>query len=258
MIVSRRKKFIFCRLPKTASTSVSEALSGYRDPVESLLVARAVHKVSGRRVWGNLTPFRDYSHLSMEGARRNLSRSFWEAAHKFTISRHPENWIVSYYHHVLRPNLPERYVRVFAEVRNHSSMDYFLDWLADRVSRPQCALILGAGGEILVDRVVRYERLGEEIQQLAAHLGISINVEHRNKGNYKADQLSAKQVDRVAELFAVDYTLFGYHPGGGMVEPDLRPSRKTRAVTDAMGLDELARLDVWGPFARREHQHGTA
>ena len=73
-------------------------------------------------------------------------------------------------------------------------------------------------GSLLVDRVLRYERLGEELVEVGVRLGLLLerNVPKVGKVDYRSDRrhyteiLSTKQIDQIARVFAAEITLHGY------------------------------------------------
>lgn len=72
-------------------------------------------------------------------------------------------------------------------------------------------------GEVVVDRIVRFERLAEEISEVARHLGIDDLPELpraksgiRTPGIHYRDQLGAADRAKIAQVFAREIALLGY------------------------------------------------
>ncbi|NIY80920.1 MAG: sulfotransferase family 2 domain-containing protein [Rhodobacteraceae bacterium] len=248
MIVSKSKNLIYCRVPKSASTSVSAALEPYADPFPATGVARALRKIGLGGLHHRLFNFRNHSHLSFKAAEQILPSRFFDGALKFTVVRHPLSWSVSYYNHVLRDNLPPQYKEVFKEVRTAQSFDYFLDWLKDKPRRPISTQLIDEKGDYLTDHVVRCENLMAEASELLQGHGIQISVPRLNAGQYRELELSSSQREKIFDLYGDDMKAFGYDESGALSQPHLSATETTRAVAAQLGASGLAKYDCWNPF----------
>jgi hypothetical protein len=67
------------------------------------------------------------------------------------------------------------------------------------------------GGAVAVDRVVRYERLGEGYARIRAETGVGGLLPHVNAGPPgPPPRLSADAIARVREVYAADYAHFDF------------------------------------------------
>ena len=71
--------------------------------------------------------------------------------------------------------------------------------------------------EVIVDRILRYERLEEDLGDLLAELGLEAPPLPRAYGGIRSlgpagRTMTQAQVDRVGELFAAEIELLGYRP----------------------------------------------
>lgn len=248
MIVSKSKNIIYCRVPKSASTSISAALDPYAVSFSATGVARVLRKIGFGDLHHSLFDFRGHSHLSFKAAEQILPQRFFDGALKFTVVRHPLSWTFSYYNHVLRDNLPSQYIEVFKEVRNAQSFDYFLDWLKDKPRRPISTQLIDEKGDFLVDHVVRCENLLLETSELLQAHGIQISVARLNTGQYREFELSSSQKEKIYDLYWDDMKAFGYDENGTLKTPQLNATDATRSVAAQMGAFGLSRYDFWSPF----------
>ncbi|UWQ01522.1 sulfotransferase family protein [Aliiroseovarius crassostreae] len=248
MIVSHQKNLIYCRLPKSASTSFSAALAPFADPFPRSFPARMLRRIGLEAMHPRLFDFRHHSHLSLMGAREVLSEPSFRQAMKLTVVRHPVSWVYSYYTHLLRDSFPAEYAAGFHEVRAARSFDYFLDWLTERPRRPISTQLIDEKGNYLVDAVVRCENLAEEAATYLAPHGIRVSVSVLNAGNYQPPTFSSSQIEKIVALYQGDMAAFGYGENGALTQPDLRPNAATRQVASDLGRAGLAHYDCWKPF----------
>jgi hypothetical protein len=250
MIVSYSKKLIYCRLPKTASTSVSSALEPFSDRLATRLPVRIIRAIGLKSIHHRFFDFRSYSHFSLLGAEHILPEDFFSSALKVTVVRHPVDWAYSYYNHVLRDSFPKEYADGFRDVRRHKSFDFFLDWMTERPRRPISTQLIDENGEYLVDEIVKCERLLEEGDACFAPRGIKMKVSHMNAGNYEKPIFTAAQRDKILNLYYDDMIAFGYgEVEGEYGSPQLRANASTRMVAQELGAAGLKKYDCWDPFA---------
>ncbi|MEP7283113.1 MAG: sulfotransferase family 2 domain-containing protein [Rubrivivax sp.] len=180
MIVSHRHRYIFLRTRKTAGTSVEIALSkfcgpddvitsdvddglrrelGYPGPQNDADIPVRRYGVSD---WKNLLLHRQRAtyrnHATAARVRRLVGEAVWSSYFKFTIERDPWDKTVSLYYWRLRgqepkPTLPE-FVRQSSARALSNARIYFI------------------GGRPAVDRVLRYEKLDEELEQVRLQLAL--------------------------------------------------------------------------------------
>ncbi len=227
MIISHRHKFIFIKTRKTAGTSVEIALSRYCGPRDvltpttpedeqarrelgilprhyakwpaSLLFGGLVnlHRFSKQPIkWVGKAGMRRFSqHSPADVIQRRVSKAVWNSYFKFTIERDPLERIVS------------RYYWDKSNGRCQSLDDFF-----SRQSFDSNYDMYAVNDQIVVDRIIRYDRLDEELREVCAHLGIEFDGwMPRSKSVYPGerkgwrDLLNAEQIERVCWEFAREY-----------------------------------------------------
>lgn len=229
MIVSHLNRFIFLKTIKTGSTSLEAYLSrfcGTDDVVTPIYPALEGHcprnymgwfsialgfadakelRFSGLyRLLADFIIQRKYTnHLSGRQVRARVGKRMWDEYYTFCVERNPWDKTLSHYHMLsARRNSPLSLDAYFAAGRFPVNMGMY-------TSRE---------GTLMVDRVLRYEQLGEELVEVGVRLGLPLerNVPKVGKVDYRADRrhytevLSTKQIDRIAEVFAAEIAMHGY------------------------------------------------
>ena len=146
-----------------------------------------------------------FNHKPARQIRERVGSEIWNSYFKFCVERNPWDKALSYYH--------------MLNVRQGGglSLDQFLkgnDFPVnfDKYTEP------GDPKKIIVDRVLRYERLMEELSEGFAGLGIPFDGSLcvNAKSEYRTDRrpyrevFTRAQAERVAEIFAVERALHGY------------------------------------------------
>lgn len=247
MIVSDSHAFIYARVPKTASTSVSSALVPYRRGADSAVMGKIGRRLGIERRHHRFVDFRAHSHWGLQAAREMLPPTFFDRALKFTVVRHPFERMVSMYNHLLRakPGTPTR--RKFPELfEGAADLDSFIRSFEQASLPPQACLVIDYDGCPLIDAVARVERMEAEIAPIFEHLGAGVAIPRLNVGTYSsARSLSAESRAILRKVHAVDFELFGYDEWGLAGEPILQASDRTRAAGRLLLHQSAAAFTPW-------------
>jgi hypothetical protein len=227
MIISHTHRFIFIKTRKTAGTSIEVFLArhcGEGDILTPIIPPVAPHEPRNHRGWFNPLPElwvargrnprltlgnlvlrqRFANHLPAYCVRSRIPRSVFDSYFKFCVERNPWDKTISHYH----------------MLRNQKSGSFsFDDYLASgqlcsdafRYTHPR-------SGALLVDRVLKFERLDEELASICTSLGIPYGgtLEVRAKTEYRTDRrpyrevYSEKQRTLVQRAFAWEIEVHGY------------------------------------------------
>ena len=227
MIVSHRHRFIFVKTFRTAGTSLEVYLSrhcGPDDVLTPIFPPVEPHQPRNDRGWFNPLPEllatrrgvrrtcrdlatgrRFYNHIPAERLRARLGEATWRSYFKFCVERNP--WEKTLSHHAM----------LRQERGGALSLDQYL---AGGVYALNLPLYAESRGErrLLVDRVLRYESLMEELREVLGALGVpfegSLGV--NAKSEYRVDRRPYQAVfdDRqrriVERVFADEIALHGY------------------------------------------------
>ncbi len=230
MIISHKYKFIFIKTRKTAGSSIQIYLSeqcgegdivstidrperpyrprnyrGFYNPLPELMErnsAGGVMKTLGRFI--ALKKFQ--SHIKAREVRERVPKDIWEGYYKFTVERNPWDKVLSHYHFARK-----RYDRYATDI----SFDEYLR-TADLPYNYRKYTDLE--GNIMVDRVVHYENLNEELGEVFGQLGVPFegSLGAQEKSHYRKDRrpyqevYTEEQKSLVAELFSTEIDLLGY------------------------------------------------
>lgn len=206
-MISHRYRCIFVHIPKTGGTSIENVIwPGPR---------------SADDLWmGFVSPFRNkyqtggLQHLKARQIREEVGAEVFSSFFKFTVVRNPWDKVVSQWSYLQQRKDLQEYLGVSAGQPLHRYLDAI--GISDHVQvMPQADFMLDENGEMLVDMIGRFETLARDTQTIFARLGIdSAVLPHAAKSRRHADYRSyydAEARQRVAELYARDIALFGYH-----------------------------------------------
>ncbi|CAN5611258.1 sulfotransferase family 2 domain-containing protein [soil metagenome] len=211
MIISHQHRFVFMKSRKTAGTSVEIALSrvcGPEDVITALPRAdEAIRAAAGGRGRQHTTGpglrRSVHEHSPVAVARQALGEATWAEYFTFVVERNPWDAVVSLYFWVNRHDGRLTFDEFVHrdEVVNLASQQ-FRSW--------------HARGERAVDRVLRYERLDDEVGEVWEHLGLPGAPELpraksglRDQTGYRQHYVPATR-DLVGELFARQIAELGY------------------------------------------------
>ena len=251
MIVSDRPRFVYARVPKTASTSVSAALEPYRRRADRGWAGRIGRRILPRSTHPRLVDFRAHSHWPLAAARVVLGDAWFDAAFAFSVVRHPFGWAESYYRHLVRHDGDPRHRAIWGAALAGGSFDAFVEALGDLAPPPQIAMLVAADGGFLADHVVRVEALDDELEPVRRRLGIAIDVPRLNVGGESARPLDPATARRLADLFAADLDHLGYGPDGITGPPRLVPSPASRATGAQLARIGPVGFSPWEPLSRQ-------
>ncbi|WP_181310477.1 sulfotransferase family 2 domain-containing protein [Nocardioides campestrisoli] len=214
MIVSHQHRFVFLKTRKTAGTSVEIALSKICGPDD--IISRISPEdeelraaAGGRGPQNHESPplvRRAFNHMPAQKVRKVLGRATWDDYYRFAIERNPWDTVVSLYYWKFRERPGARVAPPFSEFVDEESVEQLAE--NQRIYR--------IDGKVAVDRILRYERLGEELAEVWEHLGLPGSPElPRAKGSARPrrdyrelyDDVSR---DKVAKLFSDSIEELGY------------------------------------------------
>ncbi|CAN5546289.1 hypothetical protein BH10PSE6_BH10PSE6_04670 [soil metagenome] len=225
MIASRKHGFVFIKTMKTAGTTIELVLGPHCGPddvvtpinmrfdverakqgvfprnfgqpdVEARYIA-AIHAAKKKAIKATLEENRLTglpSHAIPMKIRAAVGDDFWESAFKFTSERHPYDKALSLagMRHDVDIN------RTVFEDRRYVGHRWYLE-----------------EGRLLVDRVILFDRLTEDVAEVMARFGLLAPVLPRARYNVRdrrpaREQLTAAQRDFIYEQCAPEFELFGW------------------------------------------------
>jgi hypothetical protein len=230
MIISHKHNFIFIKTVKTAGTSIEVFLSGICSENADDIVTPIFPAVDGhcaKNYTGFYNPIYDciykkdpnvlkyalnlrkrnkfYNHMGAWLVKHRISRKIWNSYFKFCVERNPWDKALSHYSML-------KHRGQFDE-----SFDEYLEQVPPCLNYPKYTSPFDSKN-ILVDSVIRYERLDEELDRTFARLGIPFDgsLTVKAKGNYRSEKKSYQEVytDKqrrlVEELYRMEIELHNY------------------------------------------------
>lgn len=253
MIISHRYKFIFVKTTKVGGTSLEMYLSNICSNsavVTPFWHPEAEHEPRNYRGFFNCIPEIDkrvkYQKRKLnKGIRRTLNEfvrrekfyepmpawqikcripsRIWNSYYKFTIERNPFDKITSRYFHSKRV-----YERKY---NDELTFDKWYNYFKSRINRPWLTKAWGSEAplnyprysdpwtdELLVDRVLRYEHLIDELEEVFAVLEVPFEgrIPFRAKGKYRKkgigyrELIPEKYIDEILQIFDKELKLMNY------------------------------------------------
>lgn len=210
MLISRRYGFIFIHVPRTAGISISQALATYADKPEKTPLRKIISKLPIRQPAHSLVaPI----HSTASWARHRLGRKRYEALLSFAVVRNPYDRTVSQYEFIRQQPRHHRHTLV-KDLTFQQYIDYLSNKPAARISR-QADMIADANGHIIVNRLLRFETLARDFNNLCVEIGFTQTpaLPHQNHAP-RAPEVDYLQSDYtkqlIYKLYRDDFTLLGY------------------------------------------------
>jgi hypothetical protein len=227
MILSHKYKFIFIKTVKTAGTSIEVFLSrhcgpqdivtpivppveghqprnyeGFINPIPEILERPVKIFSAVRRTMTSCTKF--YNHMPAREVKQRVPVDAWNGYFKFCVERNPWDKILSHYHMHAARELGSLSLDEYL-ARGRFPINYFR--YTDR-----------SGRKVILDRIVRYERLlaelGEVFSQLnipfEGTLGLAAKSEYRTDRRPYQEVFDDEQRRIVEKAFAKEIELHGY------------------------------------------------
>jgi hypothetical protein len=204
MLLSHSKKFIFVHVYKNAGTSLRKSLLPYAYPLHR----RVLNKVLGPFGVRAFDPMPCHGHASAQEIREVLGEKIFRDYYKFAVVRNPWDWQLSLYTFMRKDRLHFQH-DISMSFR---SFDEYLQWRVNCDLNLQVDYLTDLDGSILVDDLLRFERLSEDFSRLSKRLGITAKMFHENRSKDSGYQSSYSEFGRklVERHFAEDIERFGY------------------------------------------------
>lgn len=224
MIISHKHKFIFIKTRKTAGTSVEAYLSkfcgsddiitpinppidghvpqnytGYFPLYNEILDSKS--KKDRLIAWGDFKAKKKYyNHIPGWRVKLRVGSKIWNSYHKFTIERNPFEKSISHYW----------------MIRGRLGKDLSFDeYLKDFDLCQNYPLYTSQKGEVIVDRILRHEKLSKDLEETFNFLNLPFVKSHltNEKANFRKNRehytefLSENQIDMLKDCFEKEIKL---------------------------------------------------
>lgn len=179
-------RFIFIHINKTGGSSIEKALNL---PFEHKTALEKIEEVGVCR---------------------------WSKKVSFTVVRNPWDKVVSHYHYRVQTNqtgMGDGHIEFNEWVKKAYGEKDRRYYDQPRMFMPQVDWICDRNGKVLVDRILRFERLSEDFNSLAAELKIVARLPHVKKSKRKKDMrhyYDQESISIIYDCFLSDVNMFGY------------------------------------------------
>ncbi|MFC1529827.1 sulfotransferase family 2 domain-containing protein [Gemmatimonadota bacterium] len=209
MIVSREHRFIFVHIFRTAGRSFTKALKQFGQ--EEI-------------------PGQTHRHHTALEIRDLVGREFWDESFSFAVIRDPWERLLSQYlyhrqtvrefaaRHGQKPTKVAR--RTQRRMRRFRDFDAFIKWCSireevdewTRHKLTQSDFLFDESGTLLVDYILRFETLNEDMRILEGKLGLEIDLPHINYQPHRhySEYYTDETREMVAGICRHEIEAFGY------------------------------------------------
>jgi len=209
MIVSHKHEFIFVRVPKTASTSTELFLAGHCGPEDMIAKIYAIKDHESQ----NCEHTGLFNHSPAVDIKKHVTEDQWNRYYKFCTERNPWDKVISKYYFLLEHNCgfwkptPGATLNDYITSKEFSRASSF--WMYTDGTRDK---------KVLVDKILRYENLAEEMAEVCDRIGIPFNGDlgwhkysdcRKDRRHYR-EVLTDEQRDIIAAVFRKEIALLGY------------------------------------------------
>lgn len=227
VIVSHRYRFIFLKTAKTAGTSIEIALSKFLGPDDIITPVSADDELlrkqsggvgpqnyrhppgtSGKSLKAVLNCLRKpafYHHMPATEVRSLVGEHTWQSYFRFCVERNPFDRVISLYYWCCRKGHRPCISEFLQSAR--------IQLLIQRGRQ----IYTASNGQLLVNRVLRYESLSEELEAVRLQLGIPEPLQLplaksglRPPGLHYSQLLAEQDRQTIEALFETELQLFQY------------------------------------------------
>ena len=216
MPFDRQRRLVFLHIPKTAGTSIEQALGMY-GPWDQENQASGFGLIRNRDLLARNLSSNFLQHLTLPELEQAFPEAF-DGAQLFTVVRDPWSRLLSSFRHQ-DPDLANYYrYRTHKELSELGLSDYIdlARWLPHPHLRPQLDFLRAAGCCEPDPRVTVFnqERLGELETWLSRQCSEPVRLPHHNPARRAAPELPEAELQALEQqvrwLYAADGHAFGY------------------------------------------------
>ena len=191
MIISHKYKFIFIKTVKTAGTSIEVDLNkvlGDADIATPIYPKVEGHKPQNFIVKNKLFGKTElWNHMPAREVQKVVGKDVWNQYYKFCVEREPVSKVISHYSMLVNSPYHNK------NTKNLSFAEYI-----ERGEFPvDTAKYTDRKGNLIVDKILRYESLNDELRIVANSLGLEIVLNAKEKAGFRIDLPVTEQQRRI-------------------------------------------------------------
>ena len=213
MIISHKYKFVFIKTKKTAGSSIEKFLYPYLDQEQDMITGSEPDNTPQLNVPDRLVRFdgKIIGNSDWFSAKKIIGRDKFSDYYIFCVERNSWDKTISAY----------KFHRSLGHI--DCSLDEFvhLDKIVNKKIKgvfhpiPCNWNLYTSNDKIRVDRVIQFDNLHQELQEVLTHLNIPANINDFNNIRLKQSEstkytLSNKSIERIRQIFCKEIKQFNY------------------------------------------------
>lgn len=205
MLISEHKKFIFIHVYKNAGTSITTSLRPHALPSWQRFANRVAKRVNIKKPY-DAQPFGD--HLTAPEIAKKIGKHKFKQYFSFAVVRNPWDWQVSLYKYMLKTKSHHQHKLA----KSFKTFETYIDWRCSEDVNFQKDFIFTKDEEQLVDKVISFENINSEFDEVCQQIGIDAELPKLNISNTKPYKTFYNDRTRklVEDTFEPDISLFNY------------------------------------------------
>jgi hypothetical protein len=204
MLISKKHRFIFIHIYKTAGSSITKALK----PFAQNKWQKKVNPIFKRFGITHFDPKPYPTHIHAAELKSKIGEKAFDSYFKFGIVRNPWDWQVSIYTYVFNKTSHP----LHKTIRRLSNFDEYLEWRFTKPIIYQKNFLFSKQNKQIVDYIGRFENLKDDFNEICSRLNISATLRKRNISSTRPYQeyYNKKTIDLVRKKLEPDIRLFKY------------------------------------------------
>ena len=207
----QRPDMVFVWIPKTAGTSVYEALQKSCGMTKLKTVQSSFSfPQRGPVTFGHMS----YNDLIAIGA---VQRDYSQKAYKFSFVRCPYERAVSLYNYLKRGtkvDSAKSFIEFLEDVHLKRPAIGLYNTSGLSQTNPQVDWLIGRDGEFLTDQIFKLDDIGQFSDEMNIRFGITLEIEKMNVSRKQItihDIMHKKEIlEKIEEIYSRDFDLLGY------------------------------------------------
>ena len=207
MIYSKRFRFLFVHVYKTAGRSIESALENFLKKrslgIYNKLLNRAYSEYKAHEFANSVNP-----HASAACIRNELGAEEWNKLFSFAFVRNPWDMQVSLYNFMLKDKTHFQHDLI----SSMSSFDEYIEWRCSNNVKLQKKFVCDNKGNLLVDFLGKFENLTKDFEYINKRVNMDEELPHLNLSNatdYRSYYNNATR-EKIETHYAEDIDFFNY------------------------------------------------
>jgi hypothetical protein len=204
MLLSRKHRFIFIHIYKTAGSSIKSVMRPLAADPWQIYASAILRRIGISALSIQPLP----AHSKAIDVVRFLGPQEFAKYFSFAIVRNPWDWQVSLYHYMRK----ERTHHQHSLARQFANFEEYIEWRCSEDVRYQLDFVDSPAGDQLVDYVGKLETIDQDFAYICNRLGIEAELPRLNVSNTTPWRsfYNTRTRNLVSDAFLPDIERFGY------------------------------------------------